>query len=228
VEHGDSLGNRGVIYPGDVQWMTAGSGIIHQELPQGDEQGRMGGFQLWANLPSAQKMRAPRYRGVTAAEIPEVALASGAAVKVISGTVEGVTGPVQDVVTAPEYLDVSLPPGATFEHEVPAGHTVVAYLVAGAAYFDECREPHAHEVRSNRYFDMEAPGMVGEGHLVLYERKGERLAVTTKDSPVRFLLATGRPLGEPVAWRGPIVMNTREELEQAFSEYATGTFIKSS
>jgi hypothetical protein len=209
VEHGDSMGNEGVIAPGDVQWMTAGSGIIHQEMPKGDAQGRMGGFQLWANLPRAHKMMDPRYRGLTAAEIPTVTLDSGAQVRVVAGTVADTTGPVRDIVTDPEYFDVSLPAHATFEHAIPSGHTAFAYVFEGEAYFD-----------------LERKGRVGSEQLVLYKPKGDRIVVTTDESPVRFILVSGRPLGEPVAWWGPIVMNTQEELRVAFEEYEKGTFIK--
>ncbi len=226
VDHGDSMGNAGVIAPGDVQWMTAGSGIIHQEMPRGDERNVLWGFQLWANLPRSHKMMDPRYRGVTSAEIPEVALAAGVTAKVVCGTVGGVSGPVTDIVTDPEYLDVTVPPGTTFEHEVKSGHTVLAYVIEGKAYFDRQRDAFAHEVVGRNYFDLDPQCLFGPEHLVLYERQGDHLAVTTEDQPARFLLVSGRPLDEPVAWYGPIVMNTREELRVAFEEYGNGTFIK--
>src|SRR5512136_1245577 len=146
VEHGDSLGNSGVIHPGDVQWMTAGSGIIHQEMPKGDSKGMMGGFQLWANLPSSHKMMDPRYRDVKREQIPEISLKSGVKVKIISGKVSGTEGPVQDVVTDPEYLDVTVPAGATFTHPVRREHTVFAYVIEGEAYFDQSRDAYGREV----------------------------------------------------------------------------------
>jgi len=225
VEHGDSMGNAGVIRPGDVQWMTAGSGIIHQEMPKGDARGRMGGFQLWANLPAAQKMMDPRYRDVKAAVIPEVKGDGGATVKVICGKVGGTVGPVRDIVTDPEYLDVSVPAGATFVHPVKPGHTVFAYVIGGGGFFDPCRPPHAHAVEGDRYFDLKRECVSHEGELVLYGERGDRVVVSAEKGPVRFLLISGRPLREPVAWYGPIVMNTQEELETAFEEYQNGTFI---
>ena len=208
VEHGDSMGNKGVIGAGDVQWMTAGSGIIHQEMPKGNAQGRMGGFQLWANLPRSHKMMDPRYRGITAAEIPSVRLGSGGTVKVICGSVAGTPGPVQDIVTDPEYLDVSLPAKATFRHRVKKGHTIFAYVIDGRARIGG----------DGRALD--------EGALVLFEREGASVEINTDGETVRLLLVSGKPLKEPVAWYGPIVMNTEEELQTAFDEYQQGTFIK--
>jgi redox-sensitive bicupin YhaK (pirin superfamily) len=225
VEHADSLGNKGVIGSGDVQWMTAGSGIIHQEMPKGDAEGSMHGFQLWANLPARDKMMAPRYRGITAAEIPEVTDAGGARVKIIAGTVGGVRGPVRDVVIEPEYLDVSVPPGATFTHPTPRGHTVFAYVIGGWGVFCGQKEPFSYEIEGAGYFDMERGGQLGDAHLVLFD-DGDAVTVTTDKDPVRFLLIAGKPLGEPIAWHGPIVMNTREELRQAFAELDAGTFIR--
>jgi quercetin 2,3-dioxygenase len=208
VEHRDSLGNRDVIAPGDVQWMTAGSGIIHQEMPEGDEDGAMYGFQLWANLPAASKMMKPRYRGITSAEIPTAADPGGATVRVIAGTAGGVTGPVRDVVTNPEYLDVSLPAGASFRHQTPRGHTVFAYVIDGTGHFDAKRERG-----------------VGDGHLVHFG-DGDEVSVHGGSDGVRFLLVSGKPIGEAIAWSGPIVMNTQAELERAFEELERGTFIK--
>lgn len=208
VEHGDSLGNSGVIGQGDVQWMTAGSGIIHQEMPKGDEAGRMGGFQLWANLPAAQKMMAPRYREVKSSQIPIVTSMSGATIRVICGEVEGTKGPVRDIVTDPEYLDVTLPAGSEFSHPTPKEHTVLAYVIEGQAFFDaEKKTPVSN--RALAQFDT-----------------GEEVVAFATDIPARFLLLSGKPIGEPVAWYGPIVMNTQRELEIAFDEYRNGTFIK--
>jgi redox-sensitive bicupin YhaK (pirin superfamily) len=225
VEHGDSMGNKGDIAPGDVQWMTAGSGIIHQEMPKGDARGRMGGFQLWANLPAAQKMMDPRYREVKAATIPEARLPGGVRARVICGRLDGVEGPVKDIVTEPEYLDVSVPAGSAFEHGVRPGHTVLAYAIEGEAYFDPGRDPYAREAAGRSWSDIDRKCRCGEGTLVLYG-DGDKVRVTAEEQPVRFLLVSGKPIGEPVAWYGPIVMNTREELRVAFEEYSNGTFIK--
>ena len=225
VEHGDSLGNRGVISSGDVQWMTAGSGIIHQEMPKGDREGRMWGFQLWANLPARHKMMDPRYREVKRDDIPEATTAEGATVRVVCGEVAGVRGPVREIVTEPDYLDVSIPARSTFRHPVKAGHTVFAYVFEGEGYFDPERDPYAREDVGERYFDMERPCVCGNGTVVLYG-PGDTVAVSTEERPVRFLLVSGRPLGEPVAWYGPIVMNTQAELRTAFREYEQGTFVK--
>jgi redox-sensitive bicupin YhaK (pirin superfamily) len=208
VAHGDSLGNEGIIGPGDVQWMTAGSGIIHQEMPKGDPQGFMWGFQLWANLPASQKMMDPRYREVTQNQIPEVSRPDGVTIRVIAGQVDGTRGPVQDVVIEPEYLDVSLPPKREFLHPIPAGHTAFAYVFDGEGCFGE---GNAHPASNE--------------HLVLFS-DGEQVRVATQGSSVRFLLVSGKPIREPVAWSGPIVMNTQEELRIALDEFHNGTFIK--
>jgi redox-sensitive bicupin YhaK (pirin superfamily) len=208
VVHGDSLGNKGVIHPGDVQWMTAGSGIIHQEMPKGDPKGRMGGFQLWANLPAAQKMMDPRYRDVKREHIPVAKLKNGGEIRVICGEVEGKKGPVQDIVTDPQYLDVTVPRDSDFIHTVKRGHTAFAYIFEGSGRFDDPK------VKS-----------VARENLILFSN-GDQVVVRTEQEPVRFLLISGKPIGEPVAWRGPIVMNTQEELKVAFEEYSNGTFIK--
>jgi redox-sensitive bicupin YhaK (pirin superfamily) len=225
VEHGDSMNNKGVITPGDVQWMTAGSGIIHQEMPRGDTQGRMYGFQLWANLPASHKMMEPRYRDVKSAQIPEVTLAQGVKVKIICGQVHGTTGPVTDIVTEPEYLDVSMPAGTEFRHPIPHGHAAFAYVIAGEGYFDPDRDAYAHEVTGVNYFDFDRRCVCGDRTIVLYG-DGDEVVVAAPTSPLRFLLISGAPIGEPVAWYGPIVMNTQEELQLAFEEYQEGTFIK--
>lgn len=208
VEHGDSMGNNGVIGAGDVQWMTAGSGIIHQEMPRESPTGAMWGFQFWANLPAARKMMPPRYQDVKAADIPDVTLADGITVKVIAGTVNGVQGPVRDIIIEPEMLDVSVPPGTVFEHPVPQGHTAFAYTLSGEAAFDESGRGWRREM------------------VLLFERDGDAVRIETRQEPARFVLVSGKPLGEPIAWGGPIVMNTREELHLAFDEYEKGTFIK--
>lgn len=209
VEHGDSLGNLGVISAGDVQWMSAGSGIIHQEMPKGEVGGAMYGFQLWANLPAASKMTEPRYRGISASEIPEVTDAGGAIVKIIAGAVGGVTGPVRDVVTRPEYLDVTIPPGASFTHPTPRGHTVFAYVFEGQGVFDD-----------------KGASPIGNHSLVEFDDGDSVTAAAAEREPLRFLLVSGKPIGEPIAWQGPIVMNTQEELDTAFAELEANTFVK--
>ncbi len=225
VEHGDSMGNAGVIGPGDVQWMTAGSGIIHQEMPKGDEQGRMGGFQLWANLPASHKMMDPRYRGVTSQQIPVVTTQGGVTLRIICGEVNGTKGPVQDIITDPEYLDVTIPPKSEFVHATRSGYTVLAYVIDGKACFCQQKNPFTYEVEGVNYFDTPRDPLVSNATLILFD-DGERIVVTTEDEPVRFLLMAGKPIREPVAWYGPIVMNTRQELQVAFEEYNNGTFIK--
>lgn len=226
VEHGDSMGNTGIISSGDVQWMTAGSGIIHQEMPKGDKDGLMWGFQLWANLPRLQKMMDPRYRDVTASQIPEVTLKSGVKIKIICGKVEGVHGSVRDIVIDPEYLDVQMPPKTTFTHPVKPGHTQFAYVIEGEGYFDEGRNSFDHEVIGSNYFDFKRTYLAGAEDLILYGREGDQVVVMSEKAPLRFLLVSGKPIGEPVAWYGPIVMNTQEELRFAFEEYEKGIFIK--
>ena len=208
VAHGDSLGNRGDIGCGDVQWMTAGSGIIHQEMPKGDKEGKMEGFQLWANLPAAAKMMPPRYRDIAAGQIPTVTLDSGASIKVICGRVGDVQGPVRDVVIEPQYLDVMLPPATTFSHPTSQGHTVFAYVHAGAGRLDQTIGDE-----------------LGNRSLVLFDQ-GERVVISSGAEGLRFLLVAGKPLGEPVAWGGPIVMNSQEELQLAFDELRSDRFIK--
>ncbi|MBZ5534637.1 MAG: pirin family protein [Acidobacteriia bacterium] len=225
VEHVDSMGNKGVIRSGDVQWMTAGSGIIHQEMPKGDESGRMGGFQLWANLPAAQKMMNPRYRDVQSSQIPEISTGKGVKIKIICGEVKGTHGPVQDLVTDPEYLDVAVPSHSEFIHPTKSGHTVFAYVIEGKGCFCRQKNPFSYEVEGENYFDLQRSPDVTNGSLVLFD-KGEQIAVSTEEEPLRFLLVSGKPIGEPVAWYGPIVMNSHEELEIAFEEFNSGTFIK--
>jgi redox-sensitive bicupin YhaK (pirin superfamily) len=225
VEHGDSMGNQGVIRGGDVQWMTAGSGIIHQEMPKGNAAGVMGGFQIWANLPASHKMMAPRYRDVKASEIPEVASDDGARVRIICGQVGDTQGPVRDIVTDPVYLDVTVPPGSEHSHSTAPDHTVFAYVIEGKGYFCKERDPFTYEMQGANYFDMEREPFVSNGMLVLFQQ-GNEVVVSTEQEPVRFLLWSGRPIQEPVAWYGPIVMNTEEELRVAFEEYRDGTFVK--
>jgi quercetin 2,3-dioxygenase len=205
VAHGDSLGNSGVIGPGDVQWMTAGSGIIHQEMPKGDDKGIMLGFQLWANLPAAQKMMGPRYRGISAEQIPTVVLENGVTLRPIAGSVANVQGPVEDIVTDPTYIDCTVPGGESYGHVTDPDHTALIYVIDGSG--------------------ESAGALIENGQLALYDG-GAQLSVRAVNGPLRFLLLTGRPLNEPVAWRGPIVMNSEVELETAFREYREGTFIK--
>lgn len=208
VEHGDSMGNKGTIGAGDVQWMTAGSGVIHREMPKGNQQGHMGGFQLWANLPATHKMVDPRYRDIRREQIPEVSGKDGVAIRVICGTVGETEGPVRDIVIDPEYLDVSLSPGSELVHPTKAGHTVFAYVIGGKLHSP------AEKNRS-----------LANGDLILFD-DGERVVIAAHEEPARFLLISGKPIREPVAWYGPIVMNTDEELNRAFEEYRNGTFIK--
>lgn len=225
VEHGDSIGNSGVIGPGDVQWMTAGNGIIHQEMPKGDDRGRMGGFQLWANLPASHKMMDPRYRDIKDNQIPRVTMDNGVEIRVICGRLGDVEGPVTDVVIEPEYLDVSLAPNSRYSHPTVPGHNVFAYVIDGKAVFCGEKDPFSYRTEGENYFDFEKGKFLGNGSLVLFD-DGDQLNVSTEDEPARFLLISGQPIEEPIAWYGPIVMNTQEELETAFREYREGTFIK--
>jgi len=225
IEHGDSMGNKGVIESGDVQWMTAGSGIVHQEMPKGRKDGAMWGFQLWANLPASHKMMGPRYRDLRSSQIPEVMLDQGVKVKIVCGEVNGVKGPVRDVVIDPEYLHITVPSKSNFTYPVKEGHTVFAYVVEGKGYFDQERNPYAYEVEGANYFDFKRECLLGPENLVLFNN-GDQVAISTEEKPVTFLLISGKPIKEPVAWYGPIVMNTQEELRIAFEEYKNGTFIK--
>lgn len=225
VEHGDSMGNKGVILPGGVQWMTAGSGIIHQEMPKGDTKGIMGGFQLWANLPAKHKMMDPRYQDVKKDIIPEIRRTDGITIRIICGTADGIQGPVRDIVIDPAYLDITVPQETQFIHNVKPGHTVFAYVIDGEGYFDKGQDSFAYEVEGANYFDFKRECLIRESSVVLYE-DGDSIQITTKDKSVRFLLISGRPLNEPVAWYGPIVMNTQQELKTAFDEYERGTFIR--
>ena len=225
VEHGDSLGNRGSLGAGDVQWMTAGRGILHQEMPRGDRQGRMHGFQLWANLPAALKMTTPRYQDVAARDIPTITDDDGTSVRVVCGEFWGQRGPVEGVAADPRYLDVSVPPGRRKSLPVEVTRHSFAYVFAGHGTFRDASAPQA--VRTEWVgVDTPPPGdVVGDRSLVLFDR-GDEVVVHASDQGIRFLLVSGQPLGEPVAWRGPIVMNTRQELQQAFQELHDGTFIR--
>lgn len=207
VKHRDSMGNSGTIRPGDVQWMTAGNGIIHEEMPQPSDP-ELWGFQLWANLPASHKMMDPRYRDIRSDQIPQVSPVENISIKIICGTVGGVRGPVRDIVTDPEYLDITVGPKATYEHPIAEGHAAFSYVIDGEGRFGG-----------------DGDNAVRPETVVLFD-DGEAVRIATDKSPVRFLMISGRPIREPVAWNGPIVMNTREELERAFEEYRNGTFIK--
>ena len=222
VEHGDSLGNRGSLGAGDVQWMTAGSGILHQEMPKGDEQGRMHGFQLWANLPASLKMTRPRYQDVVARDIPDVVDDDGTRVRVIVGDFWGKKGPVEGVAADPRYLDVSVPPGKRKRLPVERSRHAFAYVFAGSGNFRDASAPLAVQNELTGRLDRD----VSNRSLVVFDR-GDEVDVQAGDEGIRFLLVSGKPLEEPVAWYGPIVMNTEEQLRQAYAELRDGTFIKS-
>ncbi len=228
VEHGDSLGNVGKMGPGDVQWMTAGSGILHQEMPHGDPQGRMHGFQLWANLPSSLKMTAPRYQDIPAIEIPEVVDDDGTRVRVICGEFWGKRGPVDGTAAEPRYLDVFVPPGKRKALPVERGRHAFAYVFEGSGTFADASQP----------FGVLTEKDTAQGEALIRERTGNRslvvfdsgdeVTVQAGDEGIRFLLVSGKPIEEPVAWYGPIVMNTQEELARAYAELQAGTFIQKS
>ncbi len=226
VEHGDSMGNRGAITSGDVQWMTAGSGIIHQEMPKGDEVGRMHGFQLWANLPSALKMTAPRYQEVKSADVPEVTDDDGTRVRIVCGSFWGKKGPVEGIAADPVYLDVSVPPGKKKTLPVAMTSNAFAYVFAGSGKFAGASGPLAVPTEGVGWMDTAPPPEAENRSLVLFD-SGDEVAVQTGDEGVRFLLVSGKPIEEPVAWYGPIVMNTQQELQQAFEDLERGTFLKS-
>jgi redox-sensitive bicupin YhaK (pirin superfamily) len=225
VEHGDSMGNHGTIAAGDVQWMTAGSGIIHQEMPKGDRDGRMHGFQLWANLPSSLKMTAPRYQEVKAAEIPLITDDDGTRVAVVCGRFRGTTGPVEGIATDPVYIDVSVPPGKRKTLPVEMTRNAFAYVFAGSGTFCNASGPLAVPTEPVGWADTAPPAEVGNRSLVLFDT-GDEVTVEAGEEGIRFLLVSGKPLAEPVAWYGPIVMNTQEQLRQAFAELERGTFLK--
>jgi len=227
VEHGDSLGNKGKMTAGDVQWMTAGSGILHQEMPKGDPHGRMHGFQLWANLPSSLKMTSPRYQDIPSSAIPEVTDDDGTRVRVISGEFWGKKGPVEGVAADPSYLDVFVPAGRRKRLAIETTRNAFAYVFAGSGTFRDASDPQA--VLTDQVANPDAPPVYDAGNhsLVLFDR-GDEVAVQAGPDGIRFLLVSGRPLEEPVAWYGPIVMNTQEQLQQAMKELHDGTFIKHS
>lgn len=207
VNHKDSIGNSGTIGACDVQWMTSGSGILHEEMPQEPEEGKLEGFQLWVNLPAKLKMTPPRYQEVNGSQIPEVTLLDGVKVKVIAGEINGVKGPITEIFADPEYLDVSLEEGSSFEHNLPEGHTVFAYVFEGEGVFGEDGT------------------LISATNLVIFG-DGEIVKIHAENKPVRFLLISGNPLNEPIARYGPFVMNTPEEIEEALRDLQKGTFIK--
>jgi redox-sensitive bicupin YhaK (pirin superfamily) len=225
VDHGDSLGNKGSLGSGDVQWMTAGRGILHQEMPKGDVDGRMHGFQLWANLPASLKMTAPRYQDVASRDIPEAVDDDGTKIRVICGDFWGKTGPVKGVAADPRYLDVSVPPGKTKRLAVETSRHAFAYVFAGSGRFRDASGPLAVRNELAEESGIVDTGAIGNRSLVLFDR-GDEVVVQAGDEGIRFLLVSGKPIDEPVAWYGPIVMNTEQELQQAYSELREGTFIK--
>jgi quercetin 2,3-dioxygenase len=226
VEHGDSLGNSGAIAAGDIQWMTAGRGIIHQEMPKGDALGRMHGFQLWANLPSSLKMTAPRYQEVKAAEIPDVTDVDGTRARIVCGTFWGKQGPVEGVAADPIYLDVSVPPGMRKSLPVETTRHAFAYVFAGSGKFCNASAPLSVPTEGVGWLETTPPTAADDRSLVLFD-SGDEVIVHAGDNGIRFLLVSGQPLQEPVAWYGPIVMNTQDELRLAFEELQEGTFLKS-
>jgi redox-sensitive bicupin YhaK (pirin superfamily) len=225
VEHGDSMGNKGVISSGDIQWMTAGSGIIHQEMPKGDTKGRMHGFQLWANLPSALKMTPPRYQGIESKDIPEVTDDDGTSVRLVCGEFWGKKGPVDGIAADPIYIDVSVPAGKRKSLKIDTRNNAFAYVFAGSGKFCNASEPLAVPTESVGWLDTNPPVDADNRSLILFD-SGDEVTVQAGEEGIRFLLISGRPLKEPVAWYGPIVMNTQAELKTAFEELQNGTFLK--
>jgi quercetin 2,3-dioxygenase len=226
VEHGDSLGNQGKMGAGDVQWMTAGSGILHQEMPQGDERGRMHGFQLWANLPAALKMTTPRYQDIPSKEIPEVVDDDGTRVRVITGDFWGKRGPVDGVAADPRYLDVFVPPRRRKTLPVEVGRHAFAYVFEGSGTFAGASQPFGVLTeQATPDGDTLIRERTGNRSLVVFD-SGDEVTVQAGENGIRFLLVSGKPIEEPVAWHGPIVMNTNAELQQAVTELRNGTFIK--
>ena len=228
VEHGDSLGNRGTLGAGDVQWMTAGSGIMHQEMPNGDANGRMHGFQLWANLPSSLKMTAPRYQDIKAPEIPVEVDDDGTVARIVSGEFWGKKGPVDGIAAEPSYVDISVPPNRKKTFKIDTYRSAFAYIFAGSGTFRDASKPFGVLVEKEvNGEEVQIRDMSGDRTLVVFDT-GDEVTVQAGEEGIRFLLVSGRPIQEPVAWHGPIVMNTREELVQAVNELRNGTFIKAS
>ena len=225
VEHGDSMGNQGSIGAGDVQWMTAGSGIIHQEMPKGDQAGQMHGFQLWANLPSSLKMMEPRYQEVKSADIPVVTDDDGTQARIVCGTFWGKSGPVIGVAADPLYLDITVPPGKRKALPIETTRHAFAYVFSGSGKFCNASAPLVVPTEGVKWLDTTPPSEADNRSLVLFDQ-GDEVVVQAGEDGIRFLLVSGKPLEEPVAWYGPIVMNTQEELQQAFEELREGTFLK--
>jgi len=227
VNHGDSLGNQGALGAGDIQWMTAGSGILHQEMPQGDDAGRMHGFQLWANLPAAEKMTNPRYQDVAGADIPEVTDDDGTTVRIICGDFWGQRGLVDGIAADPRYLDVYVPPGKRKTLPVEMDRHGFAYIFNGAGSFRDASDPQsvATEVMEEGQPEATAVDVTGNRNLILFD-SGDEITVQAGEEGIRFLLVSGKPIEEPIAWRGPIVMNSQNELQAAFRELQQGTFIR--
>jgi redox-sensitive bicupin YhaK (pirin superfamily) len=225
VSHGDSLGNKGTMGAGDVQWMTAGSGILHQEMPKGDAAGRMHGFQLWANLPSSLKMTRPRYQDIAAAAIPEVTDDDGTHVRVIAGDFWGQRGPVDGIAAEPRYLDVWVPPGKRKTIPVALDQNAFAYIFQGSGSFRDASRPGPVMTEGTGPNPVAVPDQTGNRSLVLFDR-GDEVTVQAGPDGIRFLLVSGKPIEEPVAWYGPIVMNTEDELRRAYDELRNGTFIQ--
>lgn len=225
VEHGDSMGNSGVISSGDIQWMTAGSGIIHQEMPKGDVKGRMHGFQLWANLPASLKMTAPRYQEIKSPEIPEITDDDGTIVRLVCGSFWGKRGPVEGIAADPVYLDVTVPAGRRKTLEIDTRNNAFAYVFEGSGKFCNASGPLAVPTESVGWLDTKPPVEADNRSLILFD-SGDEVTVQAGEEGIRFLLISGKPLKEPVAWYGPIVMNTQEELRKAFAELQDGTFLK--
>ena len=227
VEHGDSIGNHGSIEAGDIQWMTAGRGIIHQEMPKGDQSGRMHGFQLWANLPSSLKMTAPHYQEVKAPQIPNITDDDGTQARIVCGTFWGKKGPVDGIAADPIYLDVTVPPGKRKRLPVDTSRNAFAYVFAGSGKFCNASGPLAVPTESVGWLDTTPPAEADDRSLILFD-SGDEVVVQAGDQGIRFLLVSGKPLKEPVAWYGPIVMNTQEQLRKAFEELKEGTFLEPS
>lgn len=225
VEHGDSLGNKGKMTAGDVQWMTAGSGILHQEMPKGDSEGRMHGFQLWANLPSSLKMTDPRYQDIPSSAIPEVTEDDGTKARVISGEFWGKRGPVEGVAADPAYVDISVPPDARKRIKIEVSRNAFAYVFSGSGTFRDASEPRA-VLTEHTAVPEAAPTYDARNHSLVLFGRGDEIVVQAGPEGIRFLLVSGKPLEEPVAWYGPIVMNYPGELKQAMLELQEGTFIK--
>ena len=228
VEHADSLGNTGVLGPGSVQWMTAGSGILHQEMPKGDAAGRMHGFQLWANLPSSLKMTSPRYQDIAGQEITELYEDDGTIIRIVVGSWRGKKGPVDGIAADPQYLDISVPANTRKSIAIDGYKNAFAYVFGGQALFHNASKPVGikveKEINGDEVFLRDHSG---NRTLVLFDT-GDEIVVETRDEPARFLLISGKAIKEPVAWHGPIVMNTQEELKQAFEELNNGNFIRES